>query len=81
MSDLTKVTTGTSWGENLRHLRAQRGWKQRELAKKAKVSTWLISQTELGKHTPSLEARYKLARVFDVPMQLLFPGEPDRAAI
>ena len=48
---------------------------QEELAKKSGVSRRTIINVERGLHSPSGLVRYKLARIFDVEPEDIFPEE------
>lgn len=56
----------------VREFRTAKGLTVRELARRAEVSTGLISQVERGVTDPSLETMRKIARVLDVPLFSLF---------
>ena len=49
---------------------------QRELADRVGVTRQTINAIELGKYSPSLEVAFKIAGVFDVPLEDVFtyPG-------
>ncbi len=56
----------------LRILRAERGWSQAELAGRLDVSRQAVNAIETGKHDPSLPLAFKLARLFDLPIETIF---------
>jgi putative transcriptional regulator len=56
-------------------LRAERAWSQAELGEQLGVSRQAVNAIETGKHDPSLELAFKIARVFEQPIELIF--EPD----
>ena len=56
----------------LRVLRAERGWSQAELAGRLDVSRQAVNAIETGKHDPSLPLAFKLARLFDMPIETIF---------
>jgi len=62
---MTKVT-------NLKRTRVERGMKQRELSRRAKIRQPLLSEIENGKILPGPEMRVRLARVLRVPEDWLF---------
>lgn len=71
----------------LRELRAVRRWSQADLADRLDVSRQTVNAIETGRYDPSLPLAFKLARLFDEPIESLFfpddealrrPG-PDRA--
>ena len=62
-------------GNRIRQLRAERGWSQRELARRVGVSSKsVISYYELGERFPSYEVLIKLANVFGVTTDYLLQG-------
>ena len=50
---------------------------QQQLADKAKVSRQTIVAIEKGKYSPSLELAFRLALVFDTPLEEVFSYEPN----
>jgi putative transcriptional regulator len=59
----------------LRILRAEREWSQAELAKRTDVSRQTINALETGKYDPSLPLAFKIAAVFEQPIEAIFdPG-------
>jgi putative transcriptional regulator len=61
----------------LRVLRAERDWTQAELAQRLGVSRQTIHAIESEKYDPSLPLAFKLARLFDQPIEAIFaPSEP-----
>ena len=63
----------------LRTLRAERGWSQSELADRVGVSRQTIHAIESGKYDPSLPLAFKLAEVFDLLIEELFEPELEQA--
>ena len=62
----------------LRVLRAERNWSQAELAKRLKVSRQTINAIENGKYDPSLPLAFKMAVLFNMPIEQIFePSEAD----
>lgn len=60
----------------LRELRAERSWSQGALALQLGVSRQTINAIETGKYDPSLPLAFKIAEVFEKPIEELFtPGE------
>ena len=59
----------------LRVLRAERGWTQQDLARRLDVSRQAVNAIETGKHDPSLPLAFRLAKVFQLPIEDLF--DPD----
>ena len=56
----------------LRELRAERNWSQAELAERLSVSRQSVNAIETGKFDPSLPLAFKLARLFDLPIEKIF---------
>jgi putative transcriptional regulator len=61
----------------LRVLRAERGWSQAELAARIAVSRQTANAIEKGKRDPSLPLAFKLARLFDQPIDRIFFDGPN----
>ncbi|HEY2554316.1 MAG TPA: helix-turn-helix transcriptional regulator [Candidatus Cybelea sp.] len=59
----------------LRVLRAERNWSQAELAHELGVSRQTINALEIQKYDPSLPLAYKIARLFDRPVEEIFLHE------
>ncbi|MBO9714192.1 helix-turn-helix transcriptional regulator [Sphingomonas sp.] len=56
--------------------RAERGMSRRELAEAVGVNPQTIGYLERGDYSPSLELGMKIARLFDVPVELVFSFDP-----
>jgi putative transcriptional regulator len=56
----------------LKVLRAERDWSQEELGKLVSVSRQAINAIERGKHDPSLPLAFKLADLFNLPIEEIF---------
>jgi putative transcriptional regulator len=56
----------------LRELRAERGWSQGRLAELLDVSRQSVNALENGKYDPSLPLAFKLARLFELPIEEIF---------
>ncbi len=59
----------------LRVLRAERNWSQADLAERLKVSRQSINAIETGKYDPSLPLAFRIARLFDAPIEAIFSDE------
>lgn len=58
---------------NILHvLRAERRWSQAELAEQLGVSRQTINAIETGKYDPSLPLAFKIARLFERPIEAIF---------
>ena len=53
----------------LKVLRAERDWSQAELAGRLDVSRQAVNAIETGKHDPSLPLAFRIARLFDMPIE------------
>ncbi len=56
----------------LKVLRAERNWSQAELAGHLEVSRQAVNAIETGKHDPSLTLAFRIARLFDRPIEEIF---------
>lgn len=65
----------------LKVLRAERGWSQAELAERLGVSRQTVNAIETGKYDPSLPLAFKLARVFQLPIEAIFYEEADNQSV
>jgi putative transcriptional regulator len=59
----------------LRVLRAERNWSQAKLADELNVSRQTINAIENGKYDPSLPLAFKMAQLFDMPIEAIFEPE------
>lgn len=62
----------------LRVLRAERRWSQAELAERLGVSRQTINAVETEKYEPSLTLAFKIARLFEQPIEAIFTPEAER---
>ena len=53
---------------------------QQELADKAGVTRQTIHAIEAAKYSPSLELAFRIAAVFEVPLEEVFQYDPDAAS-
>ena len=56
----------------LRDLRGDQGWSQADLAGRLDVSRQTINAIETGKYDPSLPLAFRIARLFDRPIESIF---------
>lgn len=56
----------------LKVLRAERDWSQADLADKLEVSRQSVNAIETGKYDPSLPLAFRIARLFDLPIEQIF---------
>ena len=59
----------------IRELRAVRGWSQSQLGDALEVSRQTVNAIENGRYDPSLPLAFKLAAVFNEPIEVLFSPE------
>jgi putative transcriptional regulator len=50
---------------------------QQELAERVGVTRQTVGAIEAGKYSPSLEVAFKIAEVFEVPLERVFRYEPE----
>ncbi len=60
----------------LRVLRAERAWSQADLGDRLDVSRQAVNAIETGKHDPSLLLAFKIATLFDMPIEAVFKPDP-----
>lgn len=63
----------------LKVLRAEHDWSQADLADRLNVSRQTINAIERGKYDPSLPLAFKIARLFEQPIEAIF--EPNEAEL
>ena len=56
----------------LRLLRAERSWSQQDLAERLEVSRQSVNAIETGKYDPSLPLAFRIAELFDLPIEEIF---------
>ena len=56
----------------LRILRAERAWSQQDLAERLEVSRQSVNAVETGKYDPSLPLAFRIAELFDLPIEEIF---------
>ncbi|MEM7583859.1 MAG: helix-turn-helix transcriptional regulator [Acidobacteriota bacterium] len=56
----------------LKVLRAERDWTQARLAAGLDVSRQTVNAIETGKYDPSLPLAFKIARLFEQPIEAIF---------
>jgi putative transcriptional regulator len=59
----------------LKVLRAERDWSQGELAERLGVSRQSVNAIETGKYDPSLPLAFRIARLFELPIDQIFDDE------
>ncbi|THD64698.1 helix-turn-helix transcriptional regulator [Phenylobacterium sp.] len=58
----------------LKVLRAERDWSQADLADRLDVSRQSVNAIETGKYDPSLPLAFKIAKLFEMPIEAIFEG-------
>ncbi len=56
----------------LRELRTSKGWSQGQLAQELGVSRQTVNAIETGKYDPSLPLAFKIAHLFERPIEEIF---------
>jgi putative transcriptional regulator len=56
----------------LKVLRAERDWSQADLAGRLDVSRQSVNAIETGKYDPSLPLAFRIARLFEMPIEAIF---------
>jgi putative transcriptional regulator len=56
----------------LPELRASRGWSQGDLATELGVSRQSVNAIETGKYDPSLPLAFRIAELFELPIEAIF---------
>ena len=59
----------------LKLLRAERGWSQADLAERLDVSRQSVNAIETGKYDPSLPLAFRIAALFEQPIEAIFTAE------
>jgi putative transcriptional regulator len=70
------VVKPTRVTNRITELRAAHGLSQGELGDRIGVTRQTVNAIEAGKYSPSLEVAFRIARVFEVPLETVFhyPG-------
>jgi putative transcriptional regulator len=64
----------------LRLLRAERGWSQQDLGSRLEVSRQSVNAIETGKYDPSLPLAFRIAELFDLPIEEIFVSPARRSS-
>ena len=64
----------------LKLLRSQRSWSQQDLAERIEVSRQSVNAIETGKYDPSLPLAFRIAELFDLPIEDLFVSPSRRSS-
>jgi putative transcriptional regulator len=64
----------------LKVLRAERGLSQADLASRLEVSRQSVNAIETGKYDPSLPLAFRIAELFDLPIEDIFVSPARRSS-
>jgi putative transcriptional regulator len=64
----------------LKVLRAERAWSQQDLAERLEVSRQSVNAIETGKYDPSLPLAFRIAELFDRPIEDIFVSPSRRSS-
>jgi putative transcriptional regulator len=59
----------------LKVLRAERDWSQQDLAERLGVSRQSVNAIETGKYDPSLPLAFRIAALFELPIEAIFSND------
>jgi putative transcriptional regulator len=65
---------------NLKVLRAVRSWSQQDLAERLEVSRQSVNAIETGKYDPSLPLAFRIAELFELPIEEIFVSPSRRSS-
>jgi putative transcriptional regulator len=64
----------------LRVLRAERSWSQQDLGERLEVSRQSINAIETSKYDPSLPLAFRIAELFELPIEEIFVSPSRRSS-
>ena len=64
----------------LRILRAEHRWSQQDLAERVEVSRESVNAIETGKYDPSLPLAFRIAELFELPIEEIFVSPSRRSS-
>jgi putative transcriptional regulator len=64
----------------LKVLRAERDWSQQDLAERLDVSRQSVNAIETGRYDPSLPLAFRIADLFEMPIEAIFLN-PSKEAV
>jgi putative transcriptional regulator len=64
----------------LKVLRAERDWSQADLAERLDVSRQSVNAIETGKYDPSLPLAFRIAALFNLPIEQIFSADKEAQA-
>ena len=62
---------------NLKSLRAEKGWSQAALGDQLDISRQSVNAIETGRYDPSLPLAFKIARLFELNIEAIFKDEAE----
>jgi putative transcriptional regulator len=65
---------------SLKVLRAERDWSQQDLAERLEVSRQSVNAIETGKYDPSLPLAFRIAELFERPIEDIFMSPSSRSS-
>ena len=65
----------------LKVLRAERDWSQSDLAERLDVSRESVNAIETGRYDPCLPLAFRIAQLFELPVEEIFSSETRRASM
>jgi len=65
---------------DLKVLRAARSWSQQDLADRLEVSRQSVNAIETGKYDPSLPLAFRIAELFERPIEEIFVSPSHRSS-
>ena len=64
----------------LKRLRGERNWSQGAVANKLEVSRQSVNAIETGRYDPSLPLAFRIAELFDLPIEEIFVSPSRRSS-
>lgn len=61
----------------LKILRAERDWSQADLGEQLGISRQSVNAIEKGRYDPSLPLAFRIAELFDMPIEAIFEKDGD----
>jgi putative transcriptional regulator len=78
--DRARRTGSLLMESRLRVLRAERSWSQQDLAERLEVSRQSVNAIETGKYDPSLPLAFRIAELFELPIEEIFVSPSRRSS-
>jgi putative transcriptional regulator len=80
MSNRLVICSGENVENRLRALRSERRWSQQALAARLEVSRQSVNSIETGRFDPSLPLAFRIAELFDHPIEEIFVSPSRRSS-